>query len=406
MKLFLGITIAAVALASAGWAQTPPDRPGRGDGQPRRVRPAQDQDAPRRGEARQDGARRQDPLAMLERAARQLDLDESQQAKFDEIIARHREEFEKNAETMRDLMRQMREAREAGDDAKAADIRRQIGELRGPGQMEKVLDEVEAILTDAQKEKLGQLRERMERGGQQRPGGPGGPGDPIARMEQLRERLRLDETQTAKFDELFTAFREAVKPAEGQPDPMQLQREMRQAVASGDRERAAEIRKLLDEHRKVVQAAADEFFQQLEPVLNADQKKMIENAREMLARGPAGPGGPDGARGARQNDARMLIRAAKRLDLTQEQKTQIDAIEKDATGKIREAGRDAEPETLAQIKTDVEKQIREILTSEQTKQFDQIVERLSNAGRGGPARDGEGDQPRRRRQAPPPDDKP
>lgn len=406
MKLFLGITIAAVALATAGWAQTPPDRPGRGDGQPRRVRPAQDQDAPRRGEARQDGARRQDPLAMLERAARQLDLDESQQAKFDEIIARHREDFEKNAETMRDLMRQMREAREAGDDARAADIRRQIGELRGPGQMEKVLDEVEAILTDAQKEKLGQLRERMERGGQQRPGGPGGPGDPIARMEQLRERLRLDETQTAKFDELFTAFREAVKPAEGQPDPMQLQREMRQAVASGDRERAAEIRKLLDEHRKVVQAAADEFFQQLEPVLNADQKKMIENAREMLARGPASPGGPDGARGARQNDARMLIRAAKRLDLTQEQKTQIDAIEKDATDKIREAGRDAEPETLAQIKTEVEKQIREILTSEQTKQFDQIVERLSSAGRGGPPRDGQGDQPRRRRQAPPPDDKP
>lgn len=405
MKLFLGMTIAVLTLAGAGFAQTPPDRPGRGDGAPRRPRAEREQDAPRRGEARQDGARRQDPLAMIERAARQLELDEAQQTKFDEIIAKHRDEFEKNAETMRDLMQQMRAARDAGDDAKAAEIRRQIGELRGPGQVEAVLDEVEAILTDAQKERLGQIRERMERAGQ-RPGGPsgpGGPGDPIARLEQLRERLKLDETQTGKFDELLGTFREAIKPTDGQPDPMRLQREMRQAVANGDRERAAEIRKQLDEHRQLVQAAAEELFTGLAPVLNDQQKQMVEDAREMIARGP---GGPEEARGGRQNDARMLIRAAKRLELTEEQKTQIDAIEKDAMGRIREAGRDAEPEVLAEIKTDVEKKIREILTSEQSTQFDQFIERLSNAGRGDPGRGGEGDQPRRRRSAPPPDDKP
>lgn len=395
MRFTFGLTIAAVTLAGVGLAQTPPDQPGRPDGPPGRA--GQDGARPRDGARARDGARRQDPLAMLERLAQQLNLDDAQKTQFDAIISKHRAEFEKNADSTRELMQQMRAARQSGDDAKATEIRQQIAALRKPGQMEQVLDEVEAILTDAQKEQLGQIRDRMARMGER-----GSPGDPIARLEQLGERLKLDDAQTAQFKKLLDGVRTAIKPADGESDPMQLQREMREAAASGDREQAARIRKQLDAHRQKVQTAVEDMFKQLEPTLNDDQKAILADARATMQRRP---GGPDGARGNRQNDPRLVIRAAKRLDLTDEQKTQLEAIEADTAQKVRDAGR-ADAEEQAKLKTDVEKQIRAILTSDQARQFDQFLERLSNGGRGGPPRDDAGDQPRRRRPAPPAGEKP
>ncbi|NUQ49606.1 MAG: GreA/GreB family elongation factor [Phycisphaerae bacterium] len=150
---------------------------------------------------------------LSQRLADQLDLDDQQRASYDEIVASFRERFAQSGqgEQMRDLMRQMREARQAGDDALAEDLRRKMDETRRAGETlrEEFLSQVEPILRPEQVERLATIRERLGNMERQRFG------NPMQQIEELRDVLRLDDQQNRHFDELLADMREQMRSQRG-----------------------------------------------------------------------------------------------------------------------------------------------------------------------------------------------
>jgi Spy/CpxP family protein refolding chaperone len=344
MRLFHVITAATLALAATALAQTPP-QPG----------------APREpGERRQmrrppPGDFRGGMMMMTDRLAEMLELDETQQAQFDDIAARYRERFEERrqqGEDMRALFEEMREAREAGDDARVDEIREKLREARRGGDelRTEFLDEVEKILREDQIERLNQFRERMARGFGRGEGGP-----MFGMADRLREELKLSEEQSRKFDELLESLREKMRGLRDQP--------------GGDR-------------RDAFGRLMEEFYSELEPILDAEQVKVLAEYRDRARQ--AGRG----------DELRELFRAVRRLDLTEDQTARLRAIEQEARRSQREMNR-RDREAVAELTGHVKDQVLELLTPEQA---DQLEKLLSERDR--PERGADRQRPRDRRRAP------
>jgi hypothetical protein len=375
-------------LLSPAFAQTEQDEP---SGERRRARRVE------RG-AGQDGPRPERPgaamIQMVERLKGTLELDEQQAAEFDKIVATYRERLTAQAgeSETRDLMRQLREARQNGDDEQTQKLREQLRASTGGAreQLQGFFDDVEKILRDDQKEKLGTARERLTRAG----GRMGAAMDPAGRIAPLRERLNLNERQAAKWDELFTAFAAQVAPPDGETDVRRMARD-----AEADPQQVREMREAMAARRERARQATQEFFDGLSPMLDEHQKQIVTAFQEEIAQG--GLGRQRDGRGADRDNPRIVFQAARRIELTSEQRDQLKQIEQAAGPRVQEAGRN--PEALAALKADVQKQIREILTPEQIKDFDAALTRIEARGaRGGsnPPADGNADQPRRRRAQP------
>ncbi|MBI5864123.1 MAG: hypothetical protein HZB38_06415 [Planctomycetes bacterium] len=246
------------------------------------------------------------------------------------------------------------------------------------------------------------MRERLQNAKDGAAGGPGGAGIE-ARLRELRQQLALAPEQEAAFDEAVAAARQKLKP-EGEPALPELLRQAREAAQGGDRQQAKDIRDRLEARRRAAESALREFQAAVEPVLNDQQKQTLKQFGQQAATA-LNPGKNDGAA---RNDPRMLLRAARRLDLTQEQKDQLDAIQKDLGERARQPG--TEKPTPALLRSEIEKQIREILTPEQATQFDEILARQAKVGdkdgarRDKTADDGQekpGEKPRRKAKGPP-----
>lgn len=348
------------------------------------------------------------PAVLIERLSQELNLDQQQQGQYREIASKYRQRLADPARSGQDLAenaRQLREAREDDDDAKARALREQMRARRGNREiMQSFLDELETILRDDQKEKLGQVRDRImeasRTNGMRRDGARTGPG-PLARIRELRSSLKLTPEQEPQFDEMANALRGKVDP-EGQTPIRELMEEMREAMTGGDQAKTAELRAQLGERRKVVDDAMRKFNEQLQPLLSDEQKTTLANFRERLGRGPAGgpPGiGPEaepgvgapGQTGPARLDPRMLLRAAKRLELTDAQKEQIDALEGGLRGKIRDAHRDHEQ--MQQLRSETERQIRDLLTPAQIEEFERVLERQSRGPQAKRSRAASNDNP-------------
>lgn len=348
------------------------------------------------------------PVALMERLSKELNLDQQQQEQYREIVSKYRQRLANQASGEPELAenaRQLRETRENNDNSKAKELRDQIRSRRGNRQVvQSFLDEVETILRDDQKEKLGQARDRIMAAGQAngvRRDGPGGGPGPLARIRELRTALKLTPEQEPQFDEMANALRGKVDP-EGQPPIRELMEEMRDAMTGGDQARAAELRAQLGDRRKTVEGAMREFNEQLQPLLSEEQKTALSDFRERVGRGPAGGPteiGPDdepgaaapGAAGPARLDPRMLLRAAKRLDLTTEQKERIESIEGGMRGKLTEARRDRDQ--MQGLRVETEKQIRDLLTPTQIEQFEKILERQNRGPQAKRSRAAGGDTP-------------
>ncbi len=375
MKWFAVATVTFLSFAGMAAAQEPVQKPAE------RRRPAAA--APIR------------PAALMERLSKELNLDQEQQDQYRTIVSKYRQRLANQAgdgPEMAENARQMREAGDTGGDSKGRELRDQMRSRRGNRQVvESFLDEVETILRDDQKEKLGQVRDRITEAGRMngvRREGPGaGPGPgPLARIRELRAALKLTPEQEPQFEEMSTALRGQIDP-EGQPPIRELMEEMREAMTGGDQAKAAELRSQLGERRKVVEAALREFNDNLQPLLSDEQKSTLADFRERLGRGPAaqpgdpgsdgpGPDGP-GHAGPARLDPRMLIRAAKRLELTDEQKESLNALETGLRDKLRDARRDREQ--MQNLRVETEAQVRDLLTPTQLEEFDRILERQNRA---------------------------
>jgi Spy/CpxP family protein refolding chaperone len=335
------------ALAAAAWAQPPPDQPERrGEG--------------RRGQRPERGAW---AGRMFDRIADELQLDDEQRSQFEEIMATQRERMREREQRWTEVRRAERE----GDEERAAQLRAELGEWRGPGSgIAEALDEIEPILRDDQLARLWEIQDRMQR--------RGGEGERYRRVvRELPDELDLDEAQREEFDRILRSERERMRERWSEMRP--LMDELRRAGEAGDTERVEELRRQLEEARSRPDSMLANFFKELEQVLNEEQLKRLAAYRERLEGG--GPGEREGP-----TDVRNVLRAVKRLRLSTEQKDELNDIEREAIGQYRKIGR-RNQEEQAHLAAAVKKEIVAVLDAEQVKQLEQELQRLERRNQRG-----------------------
>lgn len=370
-RMVLALTVCLLAVPSLAVAQDTQDQEqprrerrggGRGDGQDARGRGARGD-----GEGRGRGGPGFGPggmQRMAERLAEQLNLDETQKAQLDEIIANNQKEMQ----DMRARWQEVREAEEAGDAELARQIRSELqGQMRNP--MGGLMDDIEGILRDDQMEAFEQIRERFDRGGRDR-----------GLINDIPERLQLTPEQRELFDEVRRQQGEQMRQRFGEMRP--LFEELRQARDDGNEARAQEIEAQLEEMRGGgPDGGLEHILAELEPTLSAEQKGLLAQLREEM-----GSRERDRRRGDRE-DPRRMVQTAKRLDgLSEEQKTQLNEIEQAAGREARRARGDRE--AAAALAESVKQQIIEILTDEQALKFDEMLKQSDRPGREGGRRPG------------------
>jgi hypothetical protein len=294
--------------------------------------------------------------ARIERIREALDLDEEQRAEFDRIAAEFREKRGPGLdnERMRELMEEMRQARQGGDSERVAEIRQELREARGGGRLQEFLAEIEGILRDDQREKLAEIRERSApRRGLAR-------GGPLAQFRRLRAELNLSEEQAARYDELFAELQEQLRQrGPGDDETKALIEELIKAVEAGDEARIAELKEQVSSRARN-QDAIDRFLAQVEEILEPEQVEILRGFRQRMRAG----------RG--RDDVERMFRVVRRLDLNDEQRQALRQIERDARREARDARRN--PEAMARLTERVREELRGLLTGEQVAEFDRLLE--------------------------------
>lgn len=205
---------------------------------------------------------------MRERFIEDLELDADQQAIFEEIMTEQRAQWRAHRETWREI----RQAEEEGDTARAEELRASLGDVRRGRGMEEAFAKLEAHLSEDQLLKLDEMRDRWQQRGRER-------------MDRLAEQLELDDEQRAQLDEIGENMRERMRARfrDGGGDGPGVE---------GGRRRGF-----------------DGFFDEVEGILREDQIPLLdevrEESRQRFARG--GERGPGGDRrrigpGERQRD--------------------------------------------------------------------------------------------------------
>jgi Spy/CpxP family protein refolding chaperone len=299
--------------------------------------------------------------------SQRLELTDEQKPQFDGIVEKHRAAIEAatNSPQMREIMQQMRDARQAGDEQKMQELRQQMQALREEGTkaLNAFFDDVEPILTPEQKQTLTQARDRITRG-------PGGGGmNPDRLLQTLPEQLNLTADQRPQFDKLAEELRGKLDAQRQEMRP--LFQEMRDAQQSGDQAKIAEVQAKIQAMTGERDKLVKEFVAALEPILTPEQQAKLKEIVAQLNQG--GPG---------ETSPRTLMAALERLELTQEQRAQVRAIVaeyQDAYQKLApddRAGRD-------KLNTDVKAQLKGVLTPEQQQQLDRALNAGGRGGRGG-----------------------
>jgi hypothetical protein len=305
----------------------------------------------------------------IERIREALDLDEEQQAEFDRIAAEFRERpgAGPNRERMRELAEEMRQAQQAGDSERVAQIRQEFREARGGRHLQEFLDEIDGILRDDQRAKLAEIRQRIaaERGPTR--------GGPVAELRRLRAELKLSEEQAQRYDALFAELQEELKQkGPGGEEAEALVQELVKAVQAGDEDRIAELKEQISS-RVRSQGAVERFLAKVEEILQPEQVETLQHFRQQMRAG----------RG--QDDLERMFRVVRRLDLDDDQRRALREIERDVRQEAREARRN--PEAMATLTERVREELRGMLTDEQAVEFDRLLE------------DQRSDRPRRGRDA-------
>jgi len=344
MRRVLLITFCAGVASATLWAQERGRPEGRGEGQPG--------GPPGRGAFAE---------RMFERVVEELGLDEEQRAQFEEIAARYRERMRERQQRFREL----RQAERDGDEQRAAQLRAEVGDWRGPGSgMNELLEEIEPILREEQLPKLWEIRDRMERrqldGERQR-----------AITRELPDELGLDEAQRQEFERLLRESRERARGRWTELRP--LWEELRQAEEAGDTQRADQLRRQIEDARSGEQDMFAGFFEQLSQILTEEQRQKLAAFRERLEGG--GPGAKAGP-----TDVRNVLRAVRRLELTDEQREQVRDIEREAISQYRKIGRRNQAEQ-AGLAAAVKREIAALLTAEQKEQFERAIQQLERRSR-------------------------
>jgi len=301
---------------------------------------------------------------MADRIATRLNLTPEQRTAYDAIVAKHEAATGDGAE-MRGLMEQMRAARDDNDDAKVAELRekmRQMGAAREEA-TESFFDEVETILSDQQKTVLDDVRDRMRDQADQGRRGQ----EAMELMRRLPDELNLTPEQRTQYEALIQEQRES-RRAQGE-ELRPLFQQLREARQAGDEARAAQIEAEIE--AKQPQGGGrggpggpggniDELLNKLMPILSAEQQAKLTELRQSIGTQRGGAG----------TDVRSLLRAARQLELNDQQKQQLRLINREATSQER-AARD--PQSRAAVAQTVKAKIVEILDANQAAEFERLL---------------------------------
>ena len=259
-----------------------------------------------------------------------------------------------------------------------AETRKLFEELRGAGAdrqalsdkmtalREKYQKKTEAVLTDEQKKKLAEMQAQRPQGGQgQRPGGGFGRRNPYADLD-------LSEEQQKKIDTINQARQEEMR---------NMIEELRNG--GGDREAMmAKFRELGEKYQK-----------QTEAILTDAQKKKMTEMRAQRPQGGQDGRGQDGrGQGERGNQFAAL-------GVNEAQQKKLDAARQELSTKMRElftdrnTPREERTPKIEKIRKGYEAKIKEILTKEQYKKYEETRSARGGQGRrpgqGGRRPDGE-----------------
>jgi len=184
------------------------------------------------------------------------------------------------------------------------------------------------------------------------------------RIRYLLRQLDLTEEQREYARSLIaTLLDESESPSLSLEQVYTLMAEAQQAEKDGDEERAEQVKQQL----RALGRGADregEFFMNMETELTDQQKEVLGAARERLKRNPSGA--------LRPVD---VFRAVYGLDLTKEQKAQIDLWHARFRGDLRKV-RTLDDDQRFQLMNGLLERLRAELTPEQQARFDLSIRRL------------------------------
>ncbi len=332
---------------------------------------------PGAGQARGPGGGMGAPLEVAQRLVEILQLTDEQKPKFDAVVEKFKPKFEQlgTAAKTQELLTQMRDARQAGDDAKLAELRQKLDEVREATRplMNEFYAEVEPLLTPAQQAQLRDYRDRLDRGR----GGPDG------LMRRLPDELKLTPEQRTKYDKIVADYRaqqQALAP---------LERELQTARRENNADRVKELEQQLQAKRGADDGVA-KFLDQVETLLTDEQKAKLP---ELWARLTSG--GPE--------DVRAVLQAANRLNLDPEQQKKLREITRAA---LHTSRGELTAEKRAELAKSVKAQVIALLTAPQVEELEKSLQRSQRPARGdrGGAGNppGEGQPPRPDRGGTPP----
>lgn len=292
---------------------------------------------------------------MFERLAEELELTEEQRPEYDAVVAAHRERME----GMRDLWREMREAREAGDDERVAELREQLGGREAMEEsMNDTLDELAPILDEQQQGRLTEMREEMR-----------GRRENFEQMRrfatELPDEVGMDDAQREQFEALIQRRRDEFRQRFEEMRP--VFQELREAEESGNRERVDELREQLRNNQPNFEQLRDEGLEEVREILNPTQRPKLDAFYAEVTGTSTTGEKADAAKG--EMSVRHVLMSASRVRLDREQRGEWNTIRREAMKELRKI---APRDTAAQaaLATTVKGKITAILTEAQVAEYE------------------------------------
>ncbi len=184
-----------------------------------------------------------------------------------------------------------------------------------------------------------------------------------ARMRYLLRQLDLDIKQRRYARELLDSIYNSGDPGISLAEVHAIVAEIEKARAAGDKKREQELaQELRDLARRADRDR--EFLMNMETVLTEKQKELLKRAQERLKANPSGA--------IRPID---IFRAARELDLDQQQRAKLDDLARKMRAELRKR-RQITDGVRYQMINSLIYSVRELLTPEQLDQFDLQILRL------------------------------
>jgi Spy/CpxP family protein refolding chaperone len=193
--------------------------------------------------------------------------------------------------------------------------------------------------------------------------------------QRLAERLELTPEQKPQYDKIVAKYQAQSEEQAGQRDQLrELATQYREARQSGDEAKAEQLRQQMQDLRAGRTQLLQDFFNEVAPILNPDQTEKLNRFRERFQLG-----GREGWPGELQ----AILRTARRLELSDEQKERLRQVVREAQTEQRQGPPD--PKAAAELAQRVKTQILEFLDAKQAAEFERLLAQPASRP-AGPAR--------------------